>query len=299
MNEQCPRCDSYNTQKASKLAVFLTLFGSGGCLIWVGFLFWPVWILAAALVLASPLGFFVPKVTICKECKYSWKSGEAKKYKETIEESVAAIEQEKLFNTEKEVTKDVQITEKEDNNTDNQFVVEPEIKTIDWKPKEVKHINFRVAGVTKKNEKGHDIQNILKRVANTYKREYILESFNGYTNREIIDGIIDMTEFEGQYIDDIIELVPEPDNPYDKNAIKVYITDANNKKYHVGYVGKSENVKLLQELNENNITTTSVEFTGGKVKRVDYDWEKDKDVVVTDEITRGLEVTVYFENEIN
>lgn len=86
MNEQCPRCGSYRTQKASKLAVFFGLLGTGSCLIWVGFLFWPIWLFAGLLIIASPLGFLVPKVTVCKECNYSWKTGEAEEYKKAIED---------------------------------------------------------------------------------------------------------------------------------------------------------------------------------------------------------------------
>lgn len=293
MNEQCPRCESYRTQKLSKFGTFLTLIGTGSCSIWIGFLFPPMWILSALLIIASPLGFLVPKMTICKECNYSWKSGEAKEYKKAINEKEAAIKT-ATNNTIKTVESPILINESFNIKSE----AEPKIEPVKKKPKPLKYITFRVAGVTKENEKGQDIQNIIKQVANAYKREGILESYSGYTNQEIIEGMYDMTEFEGQYVYDIIELVPEPDNPYDKNAIKVYIKDANEKNHHIGYVKKTDNVKLLHELKNNKLEKTSVEFIGGKIKRVDYDWEKDKDVVVVDEITRGVEITVYFENEL-
>jgi hypothetical protein len=86
MNEQCPRCESYKTEKTSKIGTFLALIGTGSCLIWVGFFFWPLWIFAALLIIVSPIGFFMPKLTTCKDCKYSWKPGEAHKYKKAIED---------------------------------------------------------------------------------------------------------------------------------------------------------------------------------------------------------------------
>lgn len=86
MNEQCPRCNSYKTEKSNKFIIFLSLFATGGCLIWVGFLFPLIWIIAALLILVSPLGFLVPKMTTCNDCKYSWKKGEADKYKKAIED---------------------------------------------------------------------------------------------------------------------------------------------------------------------------------------------------------------------
>lgn len=295
MNEQCPRCGSFQTQEASKFAVFTLLLGTGSCLIWLGFIIAPLWILAAAFIIASPFGFLISRMTVCKNCKYTWKTGKVEEYKKAIQEKSAAIESDDILEPENESTlpsneKSSSIESDDPKQIDN-------IK-VETKPLINKHITFRVAGVTSKNEKGQDIQNIIKRVANSYKREYMLESFDGYSNSEILEYFMDMTEFEGQYIDDIIELVPEPDNQYDKNAIKVYITDASDRKYHIGYVKKAENVKLLHELENNKIRTTSVEFLGGKVKHVDYDWEKEKDIVVSDEITRGVEVTVYFENEI-
>jgi hypothetical protein len=38
-------------------------------------------------------------------------------------------------------------------------------------------------------------------------------------------------------------------------------------------------------------------FTGGKIKKVDYDFEKDKEVVVIKELTLGVEITVHYKDE--
>lgn len=176
---------------------------------------------------------------------------------------------------------------------------ELEIKEEKNDKKKIKNIEFKVAGVTKENEKGKDIQEILKRVANQYKKEYELESFNGMTNKEIIeDYLSNLGEFEGQYLFDKIKLIIDVNNKYDENAIKIYLMDPEGIEHHVGFVKRDSNKILKYEILHNTIKTTSVEFTGGKYKTVDYDFEKDKDVVTTEELTRGLYINVAFENEI-
>lgn len=262
MNEQCPRCGSFKTQKLSKIATFFVLLGTGSCLLWVGFIFWPLWIFSGLFIIASPLGFLVPKMTTCKECKYSWKTGEAEKYKKAVDE-IAEMTKPKTILTKK-----------------NDSVV------------------FRVAGVTKENEEGKDIQRLLKRIANEYKKDGEIESFEGYTNSEIVELGYDVAEFTDQLLVDVIKLIPEPNNQYDKNAIKVYLKDIDGKQHHVGYVKREDNIKLLNELKINKIRRTTAEFIGGRIKRVDYNYEYNKDWVVTDEITRGLSIQITFDNEL-
>lgn len=76
--EPCPRCGSNKVKSVGKIAYFLALFGSGGCLIWVGFLFWPILIIAILLLIASPFTFLLPKVNQCEDCKHSWKVNKQK-----------------------------------------------------------------------------------------------------------------------------------------------------------------------------------------------------------------------------
>ncbi|WP_339227853.1 HIRAN domain-containing protein [Oceanobacillus sp. FSL K6-2867] len=167
------------------------------------------------------------------------------------------------------------------------------------KPKVNREISFKVSGVTKVNEDGKDIQAILKKIANQYKREHELESFDGLTNKEIIDDYFDnIGEFEDQYIYNKVKFILEEQNKYDKDAIKVYLLDYNDSKYHVGYVKRDSNKALKYELIHNKLLKTETEFTGGKYKHIDYDDFNDKDIVTTKEITRGLSIKAVFENEI-
>lgn len=70
--EPCPRCGSKRVEQRGKLFFFFLPLVSGGCLVWLGLLFFPFLIIAALLVLCSPLAFLMPKMNQCKDCKYSW-----------------------------------------------------------------------------------------------------------------------------------------------------------------------------------------------------------------------------------
>ncbi|VXC20599.1 hypothetical protein BACI349Y_590001 [Bacillus sp. 349Y] len=157
-------------------------------------------------------------------------------------------------------------------------------------------IRFRVAGVTKTNEYQKQIQSIIKKITKGYKDEDYIESFEGYSNREIIEYMYEGTEFEGQYLRDVIKLVPEPDNPYDENAIKVYLKDVTGEHHHIGYVGKNINRKVNKVLShsENKIEYIEAEFTGGKCKSVEYNYEKDQDRVEVKELSRGIHINVFY-----
>ena len=70
--EPCPRCESKKVKSLGKWATFLLLIGTGSCLMWVGILFWPLWIFAGLLILGSPIGFFLPVMNRCEDCNHSW-----------------------------------------------------------------------------------------------------------------------------------------------------------------------------------------------------------------------------------
>ncbi len=158
--------------------------------------------------------------------------------------------------------------------------------------------SFRVAGVTKENDKGKDIQNLLKRLAGGYKKNEIIESWDGYTKREMLEDGIDGCEFENQRISNIIRLEREPENPYDANAIKVFIKDVNNGEHHVGYIKRNETEKVIALTHDKDIVGIDVEFTGGKRRTLDFDPIEDKDYFDEDEVTRGLELIFKYRPEL-
>jgi len=68
----CPRCESKRVDTMSKAFFILMFLGTGSMLFWLGFLFFPFFIISALLMLMAPLGFILPKMYQCKDCNYTW-----------------------------------------------------------------------------------------------------------------------------------------------------------------------------------------------------------------------------------
>lgn len=192
-------------------------------------------------------------------------------------------------------TKDVTLSSNHSSDTsknDDSQSIDSNVLTIEKSdtPKESKNIYLVVTGT-------RSYQNDLKRIANQYKREYGLQSFDGISNKEFIEDFYsEMSEFEGQPIYGV-EFKYDSLNP--SSSINVYIPDVTDKLNQVGYVDRSVRDQLKHELENNEIIEAYGEFTGGKIKYSDYDFEKDKDIVLTKEASRGFEVGIRFANAIH
>lgn len=86
-----------------------------------------------------------------------------------------------------------------------------------------------------------------------------------------------------------IELIEEPDNPHDPNAIKVVIDDV-----LVGYIKKNSCSRVRNLLHSNSIIKIDAEISGGPYKIIycDYDDDKDKDVYTVEKGKDDFFVTV-------
>ena len=113
-----------------------------------------------------------------------------------------------------------------------------------------------------------------------------------YTKSELVDcGAFDMNTYEWVPRDGMeVELIPEPDNKYDPNAVKVVIGG-----HHIGYIPKEKCLEVLELLSSGRIERMSYDLIGGKYKRVDedYDYEKDKSTYTMEEGKRELGAAVY------
>ena len=124
-----------------------------------------------------------------------------------------------------------------------------------------------VAGITKDNVAGKDRQKILK--------SYVKENYD-YNRFDKDDSeywsAADIKEFEWEvyqyelFEEGTIDLIPETNNPYDKNAIKVVHKVMGD----LGYIPKKDNVNLANfiELNSGNISL-SFDLEGGRYKYCD------------------------------
>lgn len=149
------------------------------------------------------------------------------------------------------------------------------------KPK-YKRYSFKVAGISRRQK---DITD------NLLSESYDYES----TKKELIElGMIDERIYK--YTPDVLdaEIVPEPNNPHDPNAIKVLVDGI-----HIGYVpaDKTDRVKKLLETKQ--LHDITCEFYGGPYKIItgDYDLEKDKEVYTVKKESPyiGAEITIEYE----
>lgn len=82
------------------------------------------------------------------------------------------------------------------------------------------------------------------------------------TKKEMRDFlIINRRVYQYKFNPTEIDLVPEPDNPYDQNAVKIML---NNR--HVGYIRASEADGIVDLFNSEKVKRVQVSIQGGKYK---------------------------------
>lgn len=136
---------------------------------------------------------------------------------------------------------------------------------------------FRVAGTTKEGR-----QNTIKKIVKDWKENNPEDIYEGFKNKDIESEARDVYEVE-IYDWCNIELVPEPDNKYDPNAIKIVSEFG-----MLGYVPATETAKVKEILKQDYYLSWTL--LGGKYKYYDYDEEK----VVTETLNYGIEITLSY-----
>lgn len=268
----CPQCGKNNT-KRRYISTLLFLLGLNA-LLWI-----PVFglLIGIILIIWGLIRIFKRKRTFfCLDCKNLF---QASNKSSTV--SITYTEQEEVMPTpfiKTDLNQDTNI------DTDTGFLANIERKS--------NNITFKVAGVTFENDNDKEIQPLLRRIARQIAKDNEIESYSGYTNAEILEYMESISEFEDVECGDYIIFEKDPNNEFDKNAIKVII-NLDGKNYHIGHVPKKDNVKIGSLLDSESELDISANFVGGKIKEVEYDFEKDKDVVITKELTLGLEITIY------
>ena len=104
-------------------------------------------------------------------------------------------------------------------------------------------------------------------------QELIRESddipYLGYTSKEIKEELIFEERFYKYVPFEIpdVEFIPESDNEFDPNAVKILVRG-----YHLGYVTKSKNRKVLRlTTDSNNEVIKNAEIYGGEYKDINPD----------------------------
>ena len=106
-------------------------------------------------------------------------------------------------------------------------------------------------------------------------------------------GLIEQNIYEYDFYPVKADLVPEPDNPHDPNAIKVVVDGV-----HVAYIKAGSCAHLLKVIQENRIEKIDCKIRGGKYKYVscEYDEDGNEDYTV-DKDERPYTVTLYVTEE--
>lgn len=140
-------------------------------------------------------------------------------------------------------------------------------------------INTRITGLT-------HYQSAVKKALKHIEEETPFEKFGGLSNKEIKEDSYDCVyKYEG-FFTKKFTLEREPNNPFDRYAIKVLI--ANN---HVGYISKQENKELSNILeNFNTKCSGMVSITEGPYKK--YEFLQDKVITVNQNIDFNLHAAV-------
>ena len=183
-------------------------------------------------------------------------------------------------------TNEKKFENKQETITDSIVKNEPEKVKNEPVKSEVDYIthNYKVAGISFHNEElmGLAEENICY----------------DYTKKEILDDLMyNERIYQYDFYPDKIELVPEPTNEYDPNAVKVIVDNI-----HIGYIKKGNCKHILNLINEKRIKSITCDIYGGKYKILEYEGEDDIDFVdnpklkdftlYKDEAEYGAKVTI-------
>lgn len=145
------------------------------------------------------------------------------------------------------------------------------------------HFFFNVVGISKKNDRSEDIQKLIKEFVKDELEYGGLDKYEGMTNKEILEYEEDVYEVDIYGFDEI-SLEPEPENPYDSNAIKVIHDEIG----HIGYVPRDSTDRVKTALQ--NDYDLEWKLVGGKMKYVDQDEYK----VRTKTLNYGIVINIYY-----
>lgn len=84
-----------------------------------------------------------------------------------------------------------------------------------------------------------------------------------------------------------VELIPEPDNPEDPNAVKVMVDNV-----HIGYIKAGSCRHVLKILRENRAKEITCEISGGPYKYISYDDIEDSCLIEKDTAPLFAKLTI-------
>ena len=117
-----------------------------------------------------------------------------------------------------------------------------------------------------------------------------------FNKKQLIEaGLTDERIYKLVFYPDTCELIPEPDNPEDPNAIMVVVDGV-----HIGYIKKGSCARVHKLLREDRIKSVSCEIGGGPYKILLTDYNEDgEEVFAIEHDTAPVRaiVTIMLKNE--
>lgn len=120
------------------------------------------------------------------------------------------------------------------------------------------------------------------------------EDYHKSVKELVAEELTEESIYEYEFYPVKAELVPDPDNPQDPNAIKVVVDGV-----HVAYIKAGSCAHLLRVIRENRVKKIDCKIRGGKYKYVscEYDDERDKETYTLERNERPYTVTLYVTEE--
>lgn len=149
-------------------------------------------------------------------------------------------------------------------------------------------IEFEVAGTFVEER-----QKLIKKFIKDEIKNGMIEAYGGLSTKKIKEKYegIEVYEIPEGHIwkefyknNGYIKIEREPDNEYDKNAVKIVLKEYG----RIGYVPKSQNVEVAKILEEKENISFKMEITGGKYKL----WDGDE--METDEEDYEISITLVY-----
>lgn len=138
------------------------------------------------------------------------------------------------------------------------------------------------------------------KVAGTSHRQKELESLCeenvifSCTKRELIDdGYVDERIYKYESNPSDVQIVPEPDNPYDPQALKVIVDNV-----HIGYIKKGSTGRVRNLLKNNPAITAEIHGGPYKIIYSDYDDSSDKEVYTLEKDAISLSAKLCFSYKV-
>lgn len=150
------------------------------------------------------------------------------------------------------------------------------------------NIEFEVAGTFVEER-----QKLIKKFIKDEIKNEMIEAYGGLSTKEIKEKYEGIEVYEipeghnwkGSYKNNgYIKIEKEPDNEYDKNAVKIILEEYG----RIGYVPKNQNVEVAKILEEKENISFKMEITGGKYKL----WDGDE--METDEEEYGINIKLVY-----